>query len=63
MGLYNVLQVLKISVRFKLVQNIVMEMEYVIMESAYAHKDMILHRIVNFIFAILIAQRALDQKN
>ena len=55
MGLLNVLLVLKISVLFKLVPNIVMAMEYAITEFAYALQDMIQPRIVNFIPVILIA--------
>jgi hypothetical protein len=56
MGLLNVLQVLKISVQFKLVQNIVMVMGYAIMEYAYALQGMIQNYFVNTpVHAIIIA--------
>jgi hypothetical protein len=60
MGLLNVLPVLKISVLSKLVQNIVMVMEYAIMEFAYALQVIILLHFVKLISVILIAQVAPD---
>jgi hypothetical protein len=62
MGLLNVLLVLKISVLFKLVPNIVMAMEYAIMEFVYALQDMIPPHIVNYTPVTLIARRAKDPK-
>ena len=59
MGLLNVLLVLKISVLFKLVPNIVMAMEYAIMEFVYVLQDINLLHFVKLLAAILIAQLAL----